>query len=178
MERRLLPSPTRSHCPFVLIGRDPRSDLILDHAADQPATRFLQAVARPDSRRRPSESHQGLLGRRRHSPSQGLARSEQVHPGRSVPDSPVGGISGPESAGWPSPIVARPRTKSQAGSRRRPPGLAGTAHPDGPGPSLWPLGGQMVFVGRSADCELVLNDESVSRFHAALGAHAVGNLGG
>jgi hypothetical protein len=38
----------------------------------------------------------------------------------------------------------------------------------GEGPALWPLDGQVVLVGRNADCELVLTDESVSRFHAAL----------
>jgi pSer/pThr/pTyr-binding forkhead associated (FHA) protein len=35
-------------------------------------------------------------------------------------------------------------------------------------PSLWPVEGDLAMVGRSEECQLVLTDDSISRFHAAL----------
>src|SRR5208282_1478813 len=38
----------------------------------------------------------------------------------------------------------------------------------GDGPSLWPVEGELALVGRSERCQLVLTEDSISRFHAVL----------
>ena len=155
--------------PFVLIGRDPRSDLVLENAQVSRRHAFLQAIAGRILVDRPSQSYQGLLGGRRSSASPGLARSGPIHPGRPVPDSPgwLWSQRGSGSPSMPAPMApAETRSESEAGPV---PGAAlELPFRMGDVPSLWPLEGELALVGRADECQFVLTDESVSRFHAAL----------
>jgi pSer/pThr/pTyr-binding forkhead associated (FHA) protein len=153
--------------PFLLIGRDPKSDLVLDHAEISRRHTFLQAIAGR------------ILVVDLHSRTKVFWDGEEA----------------PRSKGWLSPngfIQIGPYRIRRAGSSpshdqqaefpvpssrlgQEPSGAGSIAHAAlelpirmSEGPSLWPLGGQLVLVGRSAECELVLSDENVSRFHAAL----------
>jgi pSer/pThr/pTyr-binding forkhead associated (FHA) protein len=153
--------------PFVLIGRDPRSDLILDDAQISRRHTFLQAVA---GRILVVDLHSRtkILWEGEETPrSQGWLDQDryiQVGPYRirrtgcnAIQDQP---------AELPDPSSPLDEEPNGAGSVPR----AALELPIrmGEGASLWPLSGRVVLVGRAAGCELVLTDDSVSRFHAAL----------
>jgi pSer/pThr/pTyr-binding forkhead associated (FHA) protein len=154
--------------PFVLIGRDPRSDLVLENAQISRRHMFLQVIAGRifvvDLHSRTKVYWEGEESPR----SQGWldpARFIQVGPYRirSAGDSPrQDGIAEQP----PDPTASMVPERRGAGLVPR----ASLELPIrmGGGPSLWALDEQLVLVGRSEECQFVLNDESVSRFHAAL----------
>jgi pSer/pThr/pTyr-binding forkhead associated (FHA) protein len=152
--------------PFALLGRDPQSDLVLDHAQISRRHAFLQAVAGRilvvDLQSRSKVIWEGEEAPR----SRGWLDQErfiQVGPYRIWR---AGGDprwdQQPELIG-PSPAMDEaPNPKSVLQAALELPIRMGER------PTLWPLSEQFVLVGRAPECDLVLADESVSRFHAAL----------
>ncbi len=153
--------------PFALIGRDPRSDIVLHGSEVSRLHAYVQSIAggvycidlnsrtqlRWDDRDEPAVcgwlEPGSLLRIGRHT-----FRTEQTDalPERSVPlddpfapcsDSGVDGVPLP-AAGLESPI----RMTQQD--------------------SLCRVEGRLALIGRSDSCQIVLRDASVSRFHAAL----------
>ena len=153
--------------PFVLIGRHPRSDLILDDAQISRRHTFLQAaggrILVVDLHSRTKVCWEGEEAPR----AQGWfdpSRFIQIGPYRIRR---AGG--GPEQ----DQIAEQTDTSPSLAGDRMAVDLVSKASLElpfrmGVGPSLWPLDEQVVLVGRSEACQFVLSDESVSRFHAAL----------
>jgi pSer/pThr/pTyr-binding forkhead associated (FHA) protein len=153
--------------PFVLVGRDSRSDLVLD--SDQVSRRhaFLQAVRGRlyvvDLESRSKVFWEGDEAPR----SQGwLEESRFIRVGpyllrQAITDHALGPLaefqpSSPAS-GDPQNIVDDvPKAGLELPIR------TGAKAP------LWPIERHFNLVGRSRECQLVVTDESVSRFHAAL----------
>jgi pSer/pThr/pTyr-binding forkhead associated (FHA) protein len=154
-------------CPFALIGRDRKSDLILDHAEISRRHTFVQAVAGHvlvfDLQSRTKVFWEGEDAPR----SKGSLdenRFIQVGPYRIRRIGRNPGLD--QQAAAIDGSVPSDQAPNEAGSVAR----AALELPIrmGDSPSLWPLGERVVLVGRGAECDLVLTDESASRFHAAL----------
>ena len=153
--------------PFVLIGRDRKSDLLLDRAEISRRHAFLLAVADRtlvvdlESRTKISwdgeeaPRSKGWLDQDRFI-QLGPYRIRRVdcHPSEDK-QSEILDLS---SSTQPAPGEAGfiPRAALELPIRI------------GEGRSLLPLDEPVVLVGRSAECELNLSDETVSRFHAVL----------
>jgi pSer/pThr/pTyr-binding forkhead associated (FHA) protein len=148
--------------PFLLVGRDPGSDLFLADAEVSRRHAFLQAVA----------------GRILVTDLE--SRSKVWWEGE---DAPRGqGWLAPERFIRVGPYRLRWRDRDLGGDRQgssrdpRSPGDVGhflraaleLPIRVGDGPSLWPVEGPLATVGRCEGCQLVLTDDSISRFHAAL----------
>jgi pSer/pThr/pTyr-binding forkhead associated (FHA) protein len=153
--------------PFVLIGRDPRSDLILENAQISRRHTFLQAIAGRifvvDLHSRTKVYWEGEEAPRSHG---------WLDPGRFIQVGPYRIRSAGDSPSL-DPIAEPPDPTASMDPERRGAGLVPRASLElpirmGGGPSLWALDEQVVLVGRSEECQFVLSDESVSRFHAAL----------
>jgi hypothetical protein len=152
-------------CPFVLVGRDLRSDLVLDGRQVSRRHAVLQAIAGQvfvfDLQSRSKICWEGEETPR----SQGWleeARSITVGPykirrsgSQSVAD-PSGEITANHSPLEPerSDDDSLPRAALELPIRM------------GDGPSLWLMESRLALVGRSELSQLVLTDDSVSRFHA------------
>ena len=166
--RPAAPSTTRSFdLPFVLVGRDPNADLVLDHAEVSKHHVLLQAIAGrilvTDLQSRNKVYWEGDETAR----SQGwLDHGQFIQVGpfqirRSGPDS-----SEIQHRMLPAPSAPSDQERVEAGTGSR----AALELPFRTGgvPSLWPVDGPVAIVGRSDNCQLVLTDESISRYHAAL----------
>jgi len=154
-------------CPFVLVGRHPRSELLLEDGQVSRRHAFLQAIAGrilvTDLQSRGKVYWEGEEAPR----SQGWldqAGFIQVGPYR-IRRSGCGVSENQEGV---SPAGLAPF--DQEGHDADPVLRAALELPIrvNDGPSLWPVQGQLAMVGRSDLCQLVLTDDSVSRFHAAL----------
>ena len=155
-------------CPFVLIGRDPRSDLVLDDAQISRRHVFVQAVAGRilvvDLQSRTKVFWEGEEDVPDHGDSLDPDRFIQVGPYR------IRRVGGDPSQDQEGELTdpSSPSDQERTGAGTVPRAALELPIRMGEGPSLWPLDEQVVLVGRSAECQLVLTDESVSRFHAAL----------
>ena len=161
-------------CPFVLIGRDSRSDLVLDDSEVSRRHAFLQAIEEGriyvvDLNSRTKVSWEG-----QETPcSQGWLDSDrfiQLGPfriRRAQSDTGQEHLS-------ELPHQATLSDEAQIGEGDLP--RAGLELPIrmGESASLWPLNRPLILVGRSDLCQLVVTDESISKFHAALVRTAVG----
>jgi len=154
-------------CPFVLIGRDPGADLFLDDAQVSRRHAFLHAIAGR------------ILVTDLDSRTKVCWEGEEA----------------PRSRGWLDPNALIQvgthwiRWRGHDASEYQQGELPAAFAPSGPGesevkpvprsalelpirvcdsPSLWPVEGELAMVGRSEECQLVLTDDSISRFHAAL----------
>jgi pSer/pThr/pTyr-binding forkhead associated (FHA) protein len=154
-------------CPFVLIGRGSRSDLLLDHGDVSRRHVFLQAVAGGvyvvDLQSRSKVHWEGEEAPRSHGwfdqdrfinvgPYRIRRRDGQDLSG------PAGHTSGQDSALQPEAANSDALPK------------AGLELPIRVGQHLsrWFLESSLTLVGRSEECQLVLTDDSISKFHAAL----------
>ncbi len=167
MSRAAAPSVGRLFdCPFVLLGRHPRSDLILEDGRVSRRHAFFQAIAGrilvTDLQSRSkvywegeetprSQGWFGLEGfiqvgpyRIRRSKCDFSENQHRMLPGPSAPDAERFEVGPVPRAALELPIRMND------------------------GPSLWPVKGQLAMVGRSDLCQLVLTDDSISRFHAVL----------
>jgi pSer/pThr/pTyr-binding forkhead associated (FHA) protein len=154
-------------CPFVVIGRGSRSDLQLDHGDVSRRHAFLQALAGElfivDLQSRSKVQWEGEETSRSHGWLD-ENRFIQVGPyrlrtrGRRVTDDPRGRLPVRGSA-----LLAE-TYNSDALPR------AGLELPIrvGQQPSQWFLESGLALVGRAEECQLVLTDESISKFHAAV----------
>jgi pSer/pThr/pTyr-binding forkhead associated (FHA) protein len=153
--------------PFVLVGRHPRSDLILDNAQISRRHAFLQAVAGGihvlDLQSRTKVYWEGEEAPR---PQGWLDHGRFIQVGPYRIRRAVCSLGEDQIA---EQIVTSPALDGE----RKAVDLVSRASLElpfrmGMGPSLWPLDELVVLVGRSEACQFVLSDESVSRFHAAL----------
>jgi pSer/pThr/pTyr-binding forkhead associated (FHA) protein len=153
--------------PFVLIGRHSRSDLRLDHGGVSRRHALLQAVAGRvfvvDLNSRSKVHWEGEEDSRSHGwfdhdrfiqvgPYRMRRRDNQVDAdaSRELPD-PRSLLQAEtsDSDGLPRASLELP---IRTGNR----------------PSQWFLESRLALVGRSDECQLVLTDDSISKFHAAL----------
>jgi pSer/pThr/pTyr-binding forkhead associated (FHA) protein len=153
--------------PFVLIGRDRRSDLSLDRPEISRRHAFLLSVAGRilvvDLESRTKISWDGEEAPR----SKGwLDQDRFIHLGPYRIRRVDSHLSEDQQSELLNLSSSNRQTPVEAGSIPR----AALESPIriGEGRSLLPLDEPAVLVGRSADCELVLSDTTVSRFHAAL----------
>jgi pSer/pThr/pTyr-binding forkhead associated (FHA) protein len=161
-------SATRSFDhPFVLVGRDRRSDLFLEHSQVSRHHAFLQTIAGrvfvTDLQSRTKVYWEGEESPR----AEGWFdhdRFIQVGPYRIRR---IGCDAG-EHEDDVMPARSAPRDHPLIEASPMPRAALELPFRVGGVPSLWPLEGQLAIVGRSDLCQLVLTDESVSRFHAAL----------
>jgi pSer/pThr/pTyr-binding forkhead associated (FHA) protein len=153
--------------PFVLIGRGSSSHLLLDHGKVSRRHAFLQAVAGGlyvvdlqsrskvywDGQEAP-QSH-GWLGEDRFI-NVGPYRIRR-RDGQNL-DGPVGQTAGRDSALQPDTANsdALPKVGLELPIRV------------GQQPPQWLLDSRLALLGRSEGCQLVLTDDSISKFHAAL----------
>jgi pSer/pThr/pTyr-binding forkhead associated (FHA) protein len=153
--------------PFVMIGRDPRSDLVLEHAQISRRHTFLQAIAGRifvvDLHSRTKVYWEGEEAPRSHG---------WLDPARFIQVGPYQ-IRRAGCGPGQDRIAEPPDSTASMDPERRGGGLVPRASLElpirmGGGPALWALDEQVVLVGRSEECQFVLSDESVSRFHAAL----------
>ena len=153
--------------PFVLVGRNPRSDLILDDKTVSRRHALLQAVAGRvfviDLQSRSKVYWEGEEAPR----SQGwfdqdgfiqVGRYRIRRSGCDASDVQHGGLTAAEAPLGQERFEARPVPRAALELPIR-------VYDN---PSLWPVEGPLSMVGRSQGCQLVLTDESISRFHAAL----------
>ncbi len=152
-------------CPFALIGRDSRSDLVLDDTQISRRHAFFQAVA---GRMLVVDLHSRtkVFWDREETPrSQGwLDRDQSVRVGPYVircadqhtGGEPIGSWNQGSATGREQSVDDMPKAGLESPIRM------------GGGSSLWTMDKQFVLVGGSDDCHLVLSDDSVSRLHAAL----------
>jgi pSer/pThr/pTyr-binding forkhead associated (FHA) protein len=154
--------------PFVLVGRDRRSDLVLDHPSISKRHAWLQAI---DGRVSciDLQSRTGVL---RDGEREPLART-WLAPGVRL------GL-GPFRIRWcgnqladDSPSVDQCHPPCEPPSEERSLDDLPQASLDlpirvGSGRSLWRPESALALLGRSESCQLVLTDNSVSRFHASL----------
>jgi len=154
-------------CPFVLVGRHPRSDLRLDDRQISRRHTFLQAIAGrilvTDLESRTKVFWNGEEAAR----SQCWLEPEEfirVGPYRIRRNACQ--ATGDPPGELPPPLPAWDQERSEAGPVPR----AALELPIrvGDGPSLWPVEGHLAMVGRADLCQLTLTDDSISRFHAAL----------
>jgi len=154
-------------CPYVLVGRDPESDLILDDGQVSRRHAILQVVAGQvfvfDLQSRSKVCWEGEEAPR----SRGWlvdGRSIRIGPyrirrsGSQVVADPPGEFDGDHSPLEPERSEADPLPRAALELPIR----LGVA------PSLWRMESRLTFVGRSDPCQLVLADDSVSRIHAHL----------
>ena len=153
--------------PFVLVGRDPRSDLVLDHSTVSRRHAFLQVIAGRllvfDLQSRTKVHWDG-----EQSPSsRGWLDSDQyITVGPYRIRRALGDAGENHDRALPAlmaPLnLVRPETDPLPRVALELPIRTGDI------PSLWPVEGQFAMVGNCDECQLVLTDDSVSRFHAAL----------
>jgi pSer/pThr/pTyr-binding forkhead associated (FHA) protein len=153
--------------PFILVGRDARSDLVLD----DPRVSSRHAVFQATGGRVFCIDLQSRSGMVREGASDRQSRA-WLSPGETVclgpfgihwTEVPDGNAGDPD---WPDPLVGEPAGTMEAcvlpQARLLLPIRVGNEE------SLWRLDSQLALVGRSDDCQLVLSDDSVSRHHALL----------
>jgi pSer/pThr/pTyr-binding forkhead associated (FHA) protein len=161
--------PTQHHFdgPFVLIGRDPRSELVLDHPEISRRHAFFQVIAGRvfcvDLESRTKLYWEGESDPR----TRGW-----LDQGRRLAIGPYrvrwarAEASPALESGLPDPLESR-----QFGAGEPSPSpLAGLVLPirTGEEEPLWRLQSSLALVGRSGACQLTLSDDSVSRYHAVL----------
>ncbi len=152
--------------PFVLIGRDPGADLVLDDAQVSRRHAFLHAVSGrilvTDLDSRTKVYWEGEEAPR---------RCGWLHPNGIIQ---VGTHwirwTGQESENHDHGLQALFGPTGRDQSEVRPVPRAALELPIRvcDSPSLWPVEGELAMVGRADECQLVLTDDSVSRFHAVL----------
>jgi pSer/pThr/pTyr-binding forkhead associated (FHA) protein len=160
-------TPIALDLPFVLIGRHPRSDLVLEHPEVSRRHAILQAVADQlfvfDLHSRSKLFWDGDDVAR----EQGWlddARSIKIGPYRirrcsHTIDAKMHGDVAPildPVAGNRPDAHSPPRAALELPIRMV------------NGPGQWPIVGWIALVGRAEPCQLVLTDDSISRFHAIL----------
>jgi pSer/pThr/pTyr-binding forkhead associated (FHA) protein len=147
--------------PFLVIGRRPESDLVLDHWQVSRRHTYLQLI---DGRYYCVDlgSRTGTHG------GDATERSGWLEPGRTIQIGPFS--VRPE---WPDP-AERPEG-SLPGVTWEVPGRA-------IGPSTWRMDRHLVLIGRSSSCKIRIVEPDVSKFHCAavltvMGVWAVDLLG-
>jgi pSer/pThr/pTyr-binding forkhead associated (FHA) protein len=153
--------------PFVLIGRDPRSDFVLDISTVSRRHVFLHAIAGRllviDLQSRTKVYWEGEESPRERGwldPGQFI----QVGPYRirqSVGDAG-------EHLDGALPALMAPQEQERNAAAPMPRAALELPIRTSESQSLWPVAGEFAMLGSSDECQLVLNDESVSRQHAAL----------
>ena len=166
-DRRRPRLTANANSPFVLVGRDPRSDLVLENAAVSRRHAFLHAVAGRllviDLQSRTKVYWEGV---------EAPTSRGWLDPGQFIRVGPyrirrmVRDAGDMEQGALPALMAPQDQQRPEAGPLSR----AALELPirTGDVPSLWPVEGQFVMVGCADECQLVLTDESISRFHAAL----------
>ena len=153
------------NCPFVLIGRDPRSDLALEDKALSRRHAFIQAIAGRllviDLQSRTKVYWDG---------DETPKERGWLDPGQFVQIGPYrirraeGDASENQDGGIPALMAPPDHERPEAGPFPR--AVLELPIRTSDGPSLWPIEGEFALAGGSDDCQLVLTDESVSRQHA------------
>jgi pSer/pThr/pTyr-binding forkhead associated (FHA) protein len=160
-------STTRTFpCPFVLIGRTPRADLFLDNEEVSRRHAFLQAIAGKIlvvdllSRTKVYWEGEGTPRSRGWLGPRGYIEvgSHRISRSRQDAGDHDHGLSAGSYTAFDEPSEAAPVLRCALELPIR----------VGDNPSLWPVEGEMAMVGRAEECQLVLSDDSISRFHAAL----------
>jgi len=153
--------------PFAIIGRDPRSDLVLHGAEVSRLHAFFQVVEGRifciDLNSRTQLRWEGETERRAHG---------WLDPGGTVWIGPHGirqagtDLTQNHAAQCPDPLAFRASDTKDAHQLPR----AGLDLPIrlGEGDQLWRMDSRLALVGRSESCQIMLRDASVSRFHASL----------
>ena len=154
-------------CPFALVGRDPDVDLVLDNPQVSRRHAFLHAtggrILVTDLQSRTNVYWGGEEAPR----SRGwLDLDEFIQIGGHRIRWTLSAADGNPPGESPESLATPPEDRFEAGLVRS----AALELPIriGDGPPLWPVEGDLALVGRSDVCQLVLTDESISRFHAAL----------
>jgi pSer/pThr/pTyr-binding forkhead associated (FHA) protein len=154
-------------CPFVLIGRDPRSDFVLDISTVSRRHVFLHAIGGRllviDLQSRTKVYWEG----------EDSARDRGwLDPGQFIQVGPyrIRQSAGDAGANLDHALPALLAPQQQERTEAAPMPRAALELPirTSESRSLWPVGAEFAMVGGSDECQLVLNDESVSRQHAAL----------
>jgi pSer/pThr/pTyr-binding forkhead associated (FHA) protein len=161
------PTQHRFDGPFVLIGRDPRSDLVLNHPQVSRRHAFFQAIAGRvfciDLESRTNLYWEGESNpRTRGWLDQGCRVAIGSYGLR---------CAGAEESPAPESDLPDPLESRQSGAGQPSPSpLAGLVLPirTGEEEPLWRLQSNLALVGRSENCQLTLSDDSVSRYHAVL----------
>jgi pSer/pThr/pTyr-binding forkhead associated (FHA) protein len=153
--------------PFVLVGRDPRSDLVLDHSTVSRRHAFLHVIAGRllvfDLQSRTKVHWDG-----EESPtSRGWLDSDQYITVGPYRIRRALGDAG-ENHDRALPALMAPVDLERPEADPLPRVALELPIRTGDIPSLWPVEGQFAMVGNCDLCQLVLTDDSVSRFHAAL----------
>jgi pSer/pThr/pTyr-binding forkhead associated (FHA) protein len=150
--------------PFVLMGRDEKADLVLDSGQTSRRHAFLQVIG-GRSYVVDLESRTKVLWEGEETPrSQGWLdpdRFIQVGPYR------IRRASSKHLLAEPAEHVSR-LNQEQIIPSDLPKAALELPIRMGEKASLWPLEGPFILVGRIDQCQLVLTDESVSKFHASL----------
>ncbi len=153
--------------PFATVGRDPRSDLVLQGAEVSRLHAIFQVVEGRvfciDLNSRTQLRWEGEAERRAHG---------WLEPGGTVWIGSHGiRATGIERSGDLATQCLDPlgSSASDATDAHEPP-RAGLELPIrmGAGEQLWQMDGRLALVGRSESCQIMLRDASVSRFHASL----------
>jgi pSer/pThr/pTyr-binding forkhead associated (FHA) protein len=153
--------------PFVLIGRDPRSDLVLNDPQVSRRHAFFQAIAGRvfciDLESRTKLYWEGESGPR----SRGWLDQR-----RRLAVGPYGlRWAGSEASPVIESVLPNPLESRQSGAGEpHPSPLAGLVLPirTGEEEPLWRLQSSLALIGRCGACQLTLSDDSVSRYHAVL----------
>jgi pSer/pThr/pTyr-binding forkhead associated (FHA) protein len=154
-------------CPFVLVGRDPSCDLVLPDKQVSKRHAFLQAVAGQvfvfDLKSRTQIQWEGEDASR---PQGWLdeGRSITIGPYR-IRRSGTADVADQYAEGC---VAASHEQCAPADSDSSPTAALELPIRMANCASLWPIVGRIALAGRAEPCHLVLADESVSRFHAAL----------
>lgn len=154
-------------CPFAIIGRDPRSDVVLHGAEVSRHHAFFQVVDGRifciDLNSRTQLRWEGETEQRVHG---------WLDPGRTVRIGPYGirrvGTDLPQNHATQCPDPLAFCTSDTPDAHQLP--RAGLELPIriGAGDQLWRMDSRLALVGRSESCQIMLCDASVSRFHASL----------
>jgi pSer/pThr/pTyr-binding forkhead associated (FHA) protein len=151
------PVPHTFEQPYVVVGRDPRSDLRLDHGLVSRRHAYFQVVAGGvfciDL-----GSRTGLRWGKRRAPSGWLTGAVRLGPCRVTLASPAPPEPPP---GW-DPL------RMPAGGQQGLPGVALEITGRTGKPDRRPLPHVLTLAGRAADCRLPIPDISVSRIHCSL----------
>jgi pSer/pThr/pTyr-binding forkhead associated (FHA) protein len=154
-------------CPFIVLGRHPRSDLILNDAAISRRHLYVQAI-RGRILVTDLESRTKVLWDGEESPR----AHGWLEPGESIQ---VGPYRLRHRAGRTARLqrdegedLAADSSEERGDRAVMPRAALELPIRSGDGPSLWPVAGELAIVGRSQSCQLTLTDESISRVHAAL----------
>jgi pSer/pThr/pTyr-binding forkhead associated (FHA) protein len=159
--------PYRFGGPFALVGRDPRSDLVLDDPQVSRRHALLQVI----EGRVFCIDLQSRLQLYWEGEDQPRTRG-WLDPGRRLRIGPYrvrwssNQATERRDPGWPDPL--KPYESESMGPAPFPP--AGLELPIrvGEGETFWGLRSRVALVGRSDACQLMLSDDSVSKHHAAL----------